>query len=83
MQRRKLVSLTGLSPALLLSSIALPVPHRYYAQIAAGVIFLCVYAALGVQYVRDLREFKRTRARQDASFQGFVDAHLPPRERQG
>ena len=81
MQRRKLVSLAGVPSAFALSSGALPVPYRYYAQIAAALIFLSIYGALGVQYFRELREIKRTRDRQDAAFQSFVDAHVPLRER--
>lgn len=80
MQRRKLVSIAlVVPPVFALASLALPVPYRYYAQIAAALIFLSIYAALGVQYFRELREIKRTRARQDAVFQSFVDAHVPPR----
>jgi len=81
MQRRKLVSLAGVPGGFLLGSIGLPVPYQYYVQIAAALLFLSVYGALGVQYFRELRENKRTRARQDAAFQDFVDAHLPSRER--
>ena len=79
MQRRKLLSLAGLTPALIFTSLALPVPYRYYAQIAAALFFVSVYAALGVQYFRELRRVKRTRTRQEAAFQSFADEHLAPR----
>jgi hypothetical protein len=77
-----MVSLASVvTPALMLASFAVPERYRYYAQVATIGLFVFLYAALGVQYFRELQAIRRTRARQDAVFQSFVDAHLPARDK--
>jgi hypothetical protein len=51
--------------------LPLPFPYKLYLPVLGIALFVVAYVAVGV---RDLRELKRTRTRQEAEFKDFVRA---------